>query len=329
MIDKRDYSIDILRCVAIICIIIAHINPSNVIFQLRNFDVVLMVVLMGASFQLSTKNKEFKYKKYILNRFKKLILSSWKFLTIIFLVFFLISKIMNKEYLFEKITIYNSYLFIGGIGYVWIMYVFFIVSIFMPYLLKISNKIKDNKLFILLFFIFMWIYNQIALYILEIIKNDNILIILLIQPIPYIIISFIGIRINRFTKKNIYLCGVLSLMSILLYFLIESEFHNIQYYKYPPRVPYIIYGVFVSLFLFMLLKNIIKVDKIPNKIKTMIIYISKNSLTIYFWHIVPLLFIGFDLVQITDNVFVRFIFVFTIAITGSYLQDKYFSKSPM
>ncbi len=46
----RDTRIDFLRFVGLIMIIFAHVNPPAVLFQLRNFDVPLMVLISGVSF---------------------------------------------------------------------------------------------------------------------------------------------------------------------------------------------------------------------------------------------------------------------------------------
>ena len=42
---KRLLNIDILKFIGIICIIIAHTNPPKIIFQIRNFDVILMCII--------------------------------------------------------------------------------------------------------------------------------------------------------------------------------------------------------------------------------------------------------------------------------------------
>ena len=60
-VKERDYKIDILRFIAIICIILSHTKPPETIFLLRNFDVTLMVMIMGASFYLSNNNKNINY----------------------------------------------------------------------------------------------------------------------------------------------------------------------------------------------------------------------------------------------------------------------------
>lgn len=40
MSSERDIRIDMLRTIALFCIMLAHVNPPPVIFDIRNFDVV-------------------------------------------------------------------------------------------------------------------------------------------------------------------------------------------------------------------------------------------------------------------------------------------------
>lgn len=58
---QRDYTIDILRFIAIACIILAHTDPSHILFEIRNFDVTLMVLVGGMTFYISSADKEIKY----------------------------------------------------------------------------------------------------------------------------------------------------------------------------------------------------------------------------------------------------------------------------
>lgn len=47
MNKQRNVAIDILKALGIILIILAHTCKSSIILQLRNFDVVLLVILSG------------------------------------------------------------------------------------------------------------------------------------------------------------------------------------------------------------------------------------------------------------------------------------------
>ena len=42
---KRRTDVDIIKVVGLLCIILAHTNPPSVLFQFRNFDVVLMIMV--------------------------------------------------------------------------------------------------------------------------------------------------------------------------------------------------------------------------------------------------------------------------------------------
>lgn len=42
---KRIPYLDFLKTIALICIILAHVSPPDSVFMLRNFDVVLMIVI--------------------------------------------------------------------------------------------------------------------------------------------------------------------------------------------------------------------------------------------------------------------------------------------
>lgn len=63
----------------------AHVAPPVIVFQLRNFDVVLMV-LVSAYLGLKSRKSE-KLIPHLVKRFKRLVLPSW-----IFISFFLILK---------------------------------------------------------------------------------------------------------------------------------------------------------------------------------------------------------------------------------------------
>ena len=53
---NRLKNIDILRVIGLLCIILAHVKPNDIIFQLRNFDVVLMIMISTYLFIINNKN---------------------------------------------------------------------------------------------------------------------------------------------------------------------------------------------------------------------------------------------------------------------------------
>jgi fucose 4-O-acetylase-like acetyltransferase len=53
----RDIRLDILKTIEILCIILAHSQPPLWIYQVRNFDVPLMVMVSGTLFAYSSNKK--------------------------------------------------------------------------------------------------------------------------------------------------------------------------------------------------------------------------------------------------------------------------------
>ncbi len=65
---QRDVTIDILRVCGLLLIMLAHVNPPNLIFQIRTFDVPMMVFVSGVSYFLS-KKADVSYFSYAFSRF--------------------------------------------------------------------------------------------------------------------------------------------------------------------------------------------------------------------------------------------------------------------
>ena len=51
----RDNKVDILRALAILLVMLAHVSPPEWLMQLRTFDVVLLFLLSGGVFRSLVK----------------------------------------------------------------------------------------------------------------------------------------------------------------------------------------------------------------------------------------------------------------------------------
>lgn len=319
--SKRDLKIDVMRFIAIMGIIIAHSTPNDVIFEIRNFDVTLMVILLGASFFISNNNKKINYSSYVLKRFKRLVIPTWIFLLIFFSLFFLISIGLHQEYYFSLSQIISSFMLLSGIGYVWIMRVFFIIALVSPFLLYISKRIRSNTVYLLLIVICL-IMQLVFLYIYS---NSNGVFAkgleyIILPGLGYSIVAAIGIRLKMLNFKSLIIY-TLSFFIIFILFLFLNEYQSTQLDKYPPGVYYLSYGVLSSLFIYIILhfKPFFKVFDWK-----IVYFISNNSLWLYFWHIIPVqvIFIfGLDK-TIADNFFIRFFFIFSVAIAITYIHFR-------
>ena len=130
---QRDSSIDVLRFVGLSLIILAHSAPPDTIFNLRTFDVPLMLFVSGLT--LFNKQPVFSIGVFM-HRVLRLVLPVYIFMTIYFIIAVTIqSKGINLNV--TKTDIIGTYLLLAG--YVWIIRVFLIVGLLTPFLLYLRD----------------------------------------------------------------------------------------------------------------------------------------------------------------------------------------------
>jgi len=244
-------------------IILAHVGPQKLIFQLRNFDVPLMVLLSGVSFSLSFKSEP--YIQYVWKRVKRLLFPTWIFLTIYFVFVKFIPSIANIDVNNFR-TLFNAYSLIGEIGYIWIIRVFLMIALVAPFIYRWSNKIKSDQYYLVILFLILLLYEFVKFIASIYFKGDIAQIVdsyispYLFYVIPYSIIFALGLRINSMRRKNNYIVLAFSLITFccfLLFFVIkEQTFIPTQLYKFPPSIYYFSYAVFISMSLWISSHNI-------------------------------------------------------------------------
>lgn len=286
-IVKRDIRIDALRALAIILIILAHAKPLAqppvFLYQIRTFDVPLMAFLMGSSYVLSEqKNKKESFHLYLWKRFKRLVVPAWIFLTFFFVLMWFEYLFSTKDYPFTKDIIVTSYTLESGIGYVWIIRVFFIIAILSPiiyFIAKKSNTIVKTTMLLIVFLIIQTIFCDVSNGMIDGTKESiqNYIVI----PFGYCIAAFVGMKASeQDINKNIRLSIIITAFFILTGF--SVNFGQLQTFKYPPSAYYLTYGIGMS----MILYTILSFKKIEVKISKLkfLTWLSKYSLELYYWH---------------------------------------------
>lgn len=200
----RDNKIDLLKTIGILMIMLAHTYtlPKS-LFQFRNFDVILLV-LISAMLQTSKNYNNFKeYLSISLKRMLRILLPTWAFLSIFFSIIFVYSVINHIQFPFSIWTIFESYILINGIGYVWIMLIYIIMAFIGPFTVKINNMYNSKKVVISV--IFIYILYELILTNIEI-NNLSILNYIyqqvFIYGLGYWFIFYIGINIKKNESKN-------------------------------------------------------------------------------------------------------------------------------
>ena len=97
VLKQRNITIDILKVIGIICIILAHVCESKIIFQLRSFDVPLMIICSAYLYKEQEKLDK-TYLKKLAKRIIRLVAPVWIFFTIFFLIKFVYSQICNCDF---------------------------------------------------------------------------------------------------------------------------------------------------------------------------------------------------------------------------------------
>ncbi|MDO6407394.1 acyltransferase family protein [Pantoea phytobeneficialis] len=331
MMKERDLSIDILRCIGLFLIILAHVRPPGVIAQLRNFDVPMMVFVSGLSFALSSGGKGFL--EYIHARIKRLVFPVWIFVTFFYLVVHFFFPVFFEKY--NTISSYlNTILFIDStdglsdsLGYTWIIRIFLLIAIVAPMLKVITFKLSQWS--VLSFAMILLVMNQFV-YVHESVSWPgwvaNVLNNYLLPVLSYGAVFMLGVNHHKFSRITKVLIAFLSFIAFVTFlFLYKSEFNTVvstQEYKYPPSGYYLSYAFFM---IFSLGLFVNKVAVVANgMIKDFIVFVSSNSIWIYLWHIPVVEFFISSHVQY--SFLVKYFIACLISIIIMYIQTSMISR---
>lgn len=310
----RDLYIDILRSIGILCIILAHIYAPHVVTQLRSFDVPLMLFVSGLSF--SGKSIKSSLLRFYYTRALRLIIPSYIFLLLFFIIFFLFNHPWSSTY------IVNSFLLMDyhSIGYVWIIKVFLLIMLMTPLEIYINNRLSHFQFifFILILYFLQSFIVKIPVYLSLTPRNTIIYNEIFPNIIGYSIPFLLGLRVKSLTqvefKKAVSFTIVSALIFICIYVYQNGTELNISSkYKYPPYSYYISYGCLMSLFLWYLRPQL----SILNKSR-LLLFIGQNTMWIYLWHIPYVLILN----RIIDIWYLKYIIVVVMSISTYYVQYR-------
>lgn len=350
-VNQRSLQFDFLKSIGILCIILAHTmkgEPNSFLYQLRNFDVPLMVMVSGTLFWLTSGKKNYSFWQYLRKRIPRLILPVWCFFTIFFILSYFIAIWQGKAYPFHlKQIIYTYILLIGGVGYVWIIRVFLLIAAISPLIVKLKQKFQSNKLF-LLSIIPIYIVYTILLNFRNNLSNiepnsllnffyQRVLVNLLFDQIillliPYTCIFMLGMALVELKRREILLMS-LTFFTIFLYLAFDyyqefNTFIQTQTNKYPPQLYYLSYSIALSLILYVISQYLEKVKlklMVTTKpILNFIVFLSSASLWIYLWHVFYLYYwkLFFNYLHLNQQIIPEFLIVTIASVLTVFLQRK-------
>lgn len=320
MKENRNITIDILKVIGILLVILAHVEIPKVIFQLRNFEVPLLMIASGI-LAVHSYGKCKNSIEYFMKRIKRLILPTWIFL----ILFFIIDFLCEQKYIHNKNSIIDSFLLTGGIGYVWIIRIYILNALSIPILIKLKT-VLHKKLYYCIILVLYVIYELIFL---KFGNANNFLKYFIYYIVPYgFVCTSLGIELKEIKKRNIFIIGIILMLifvglSVSLY-IERGQFIITNEYKYPPRLYYLSYAIGVSLLIYYLIDKV-NILNIKERCNIEIIkFISSHTMWIYLWHIMYIYFLG-----MTDNN-INWIYKYIIVVAGAiittYIQSKVANK---
>ncbi|MCM1140744.1 MAG: acyltransferase [Muribaculum sp.] len=280
MLSQREPYIDFLRSLGLILLIGVHVNAPEWYVPLRSFDVPLMVFVSA----LCYKSLGGGYLQYFVKRFKRIYIPVFVFLTLFSFSLSVCYLVDGKSH-FSISQIVGSYLLLNSpsIGYVWIMRVFLMMALLLPLLDWLNSRLNPPQF--LLFIIGIIAIQTFVVDAVMMIKNKYIYFALdeiILYAIGYTPIAITGLRLRKLgTSESIWIVVTTGVL-ITVFLSLNGCVFCPQTYKYPPQSLYVLYGVFASSLLWSI-RNHIK-HYIDNKV---CFYLSKNSMWIYLWHIIP------------------------------------------
>lgn len=284
----RDIKIDFLRFLGLSLIILAHVDPPRWLAQLRNFDVVLMVVVSGLAFTQSRRVES--YQSYLWKRIKRLLFPVWLFLSFYFLANTGLS-LLGKTALIPPEVILDSYTLTEGIGYVWIIRVFLLVALTAPFIARANQRIKDHKVYFSIL-IFSYLLYELLLALTSRYTTTSLgenVSLFVYYGIAFSLVFAVGIRLPQLRKAEcLVLAGFFLLTFAVLgitYFTQQGELVTTQTHKYPPSAYYLSYAMGMTVLVYLVADKCIPIIRKFKKLEFWILFIAQNSMWMYLWHI--------------------------------------------
>src|ERR1051325_6067857 len=144
---SRDLRVDILKTLALFCIFVAHAEAPEPVFGIRNFDVVLLVLVSGILLGRKKASDSGNPAGYWRHRLGRLLIPTWIYLALIFAVQSAKAMIKGRE-LPGFSALWHSFLL--DVEYVWIIRVFVLVALAAPWIFVAWRRLNPFVFWVLL-----------------------------------------------------------------------------------------------------------------------------------------------------------------------------------
>jgi len=278
--------IDVLKTIGLLAVILAHIETPNWVFQLRTFDVPLLVFVSGILFGMHQLHRPFELREYLVHRATRIILPVWLFMVMYFLLVAGWSQISGQKYPYSAQTILLEFVLISHVIGTWIFRVFLIVAMLSPLLLVMHKSLMTIKRFVLVLLSVFVIYQIVAFALHEysamlwykVFENS------ILEAFPYFLLFGFGMIVLECDKNQrlkILTAAGVTFIALAITLMMTGQSIFLQDYKYPPSAFYMLYGVILSL-VFFELSAFVRLD--GHIFSASFKFMGRGSLWIYLWH---------------------------------------------
>jgi len=282
MIKKRLEEIDILRGISVFAIILIHScsyflhkRIAFILWDYSQFAVAVFIfcsayIFFVAEPQINISN----VLKYLKKRLWRLLPTYYLFAA----TYLFLSVLFDKKIMTVKVILQNLFLY-GGIDFNWLILLFVYLAILMPIIYFLYKNIR----------VFFYVGLLLSL-------SSSILFLFsrplnyrIIMWLPWSLILYFTLLFIKSKRKKLFL--FLSIIIFLTIFIVlkltiikGTQFQN----KYPPNLYHLSYSLFSLSVLYFLSKiNPLRL----NIIKTFFYFLSSNSYTIFFIHLIVIFLI--------------------------------------
>ncbi|MEP6668274.1 MAG: acyltransferase [Chthoniobacter sp.] len=326
---RRDSSLDFLRFLGVAGIVIAHNSPPAWLFQLRQFDVPLVILISAILIERQYRHRPFTAGEYLRKRAGRILAPTWFFFVLYFLIVALWSRVTGTPFPYAAKAVVGTFLLGSGIGAVWIFRINLAVAVLSPPLLRANAWLGAR----------VWLAIPAIMGLLELINAfmrptgsssvDSLIKYLVVEPLPYYAVALIGFNLGRLSTRRI-----LALAAVMLsVFLVELGWLrwaglplDTQSYKYPAQIYYLSYALFCSLVLYVGFTRPAVAARLPEWLCNLGAY----SMWIYLWHIFWLFVVAQTLQRYPEGAFhsftIRYVFVLVASIITTLLMRAVASR---
>lgn len=339
MEKKRFDDVDVSRALGIVGVIAIHIltynltNPLNkFLWNYLQFFVITFVFCSGFVLTLAYGEKLNTIRQVVLWYKKRLIriaLPFWIYLVVHYSFWLLFPNLFSGLGLSKSFEYFaKSATFIGGTNFNFLPLLFIQLMILFPLFLNWFNKKKI--IFTYLFFsIFITLIFTVVKFPYSLYRET--------MWVPWSLVLLLSIYFYKKEKEDIssivtklrYLkWGVASFLGFMGLFYLNDIFEKTQIFynhKYPPDFYYLLFGISLTLFLFLIAKLQVWQNVF---IKNLYYFVSRNSYKIFFIH-----FILLDAILVLavrnsffQNPILQFVIIFIPSVSLAYILEKISTK---